>query len=79
VLNVAEPPLVTVRVGEAVDLKHRSLDTDTKRIMKAITALLPDEAHLEHDPTREELTRTYPPGYKGDPTAESTRRPGRDA
>ena len=29
-------------------------------------------------PTPEELARTYPPGYKGDPTAESTRRPGTD-
>ena len=78
VLNVADPPRVTVRVGEPVELKYKSLETDTKRIMKAISALLPDDAHLHHDPTPEELARTYPPGYKGDPAAESTRRPGSD-
>ena len=37
--------------------------------MEAIADLLPDEAHLERDPTPAELARTYPPGYKGDPTA----------
>ena len=67
-----------MRVGEPVELKHRSLDADTRRIMKAITALLPDEARLHHQPTPEELAATYPPGYRGDPTAESTRRPGSD-
>ena len=46
--------------------------------MAAIADLLPAEAHLAHDPTPEELARTYPPGYKGDPTAEATRRPGTD-
>ncbi|HEU4840936.1 MAG TPA: lysophospholipid acyltransferase family protein, partial [Ilumatobacteraceae bacterium] len=78
-LNMADPPLVTVRVGAPVPLKYRSLDTDTKRIMSAISDLLPAEAHLEHEPTREELARTFPPGYRGDPTAESTRRPGTDS
>ena len=78
VLNVSDPPLVTVRVGAPVELKHRSLDADTKRIMSAIKDLLPDEAHLQRDPTAEELARTYPPGYKGDPTKESARRPGTD-
>ena len=53
-----------------VDLKHRSLDADTKRIMKAIIDLLPAEAHEHHTPTAEELARTYPPGYRGDPKAE---------
>jgi putative phosphoserine phosphatase/1-acylglycerol-3-phosphate O-acyltransferase len=78
VLNLADPPQITIRVGEPVALKYRSLDADTKRIMTAITELLPDEAHLVHDPTPEELARTYPPGYRGDPSAESARRPGRD-
>ena len=41
VLNVSDPPEVRIRVGGPVDLKHRSLDADTKRIMKAIMALLP--------------------------------------
>ena len=56
----------------------RSADADTKRIMKAIVALLPDEAREHKKPTREELLRTFPPGYKGDPEKESSRRPGTD-
>jgi putative phosphoserine phosphatase/1-acylglycerol-3-phosphate O-acyltransferase len=75
---VSEPPLVTVRVGEPVHLRYRSLDADTKRIMAAISDLLPPEAHIEHTPTEEELALTYPPGYAGDPNQESDRRPGTD-
>lgn len=78
VLNVTDPPLVTATVGTPVDLKYRSFDADTKRIMAAITALLPREAREPYEPTAEELARTYPPGYQGDPEAESTRRPGSD-
>jgi putative phosphoserine phosphatase / 1-acylglycerol-3-phosphate O-acyltransferase len=62
VLNVVHPPVVRVRVGEAVELKGRSVDADTRRIMKAITALLPPEAHIRRKPTEEELARTYPSG-----------------
>lgn len=78
VLNVTNPPLVTVRVGDPVELKYRSADADTKRIMKAIQALLPKQAQRPYTPTAEELARTYPPGYEGDPEAEVERRPGRD-
>lgn len=78
VTNVTDPPLVTVRVGAPVALKHKSEDADTKRIMKAIAALLPPEAHVKRTPTPEELALTYPPGYSGTPDAESTRRPGTD-
>lgn len=78
VLNVTNPPLVTVRVGDPVELKHRSADADTKRIMQAIQALLPKEAQQPYEPTPEELARTYPPGYRGDPDAEVERRPGSD-
>src|SRR3546814_2323589 len=35
-LNVTNPPLVTVRVGDPVAVKGRSPDADTKRIMSAI-------------------------------------------
>jgi len=77
-LNMSDPPHVRVRVGAPVTLKYRSLDSDTKRIMTAISALLPAEASRHHEPTREELARTFPPGYRGDPNAESTRRPGTD-
>jgi putative phosphoserine phosphatase/1-acylglycerol-3-phosphate O-acyltransferase len=78
VLNITDPPEVRIRVGEPVELKYRSLDADTKRIMAAITALLPPEARRRHTPTPEELALTYPPGYRGDPAAESERRPGTD-
>jgi putative phosphoserine phosphatase/1-acylglycerol-3-phosphate O-acyltransferase len=77
-LNVLEPPEVTASVGKPVELKHKSLDADTRRIMKAIVKQLPKEATLPYDPTPEELAATYPPGYHGDPTTESTRRPGTD-
>ena len=40
--------------------------------------LLPPEARMPHTPTPEELQRTYPPGYKGDPHRETERRPGTD-
>jgi putative phosphoserine phosphatase/1-acylglycerol-3-phosphate O-acyltransferase len=78
VWNVAAPPKVRVRVGRPVELKYKSVDADTKRIMKAIAALLPAEARRSKEPTAEELARTLPPGYRGDPDAEGARRPGSD-
>lgn len=59
--NVTNPPLVTIRVGPAVQLKHRSADADTKRIMAAISDLLPSEARDRRTATAEELALTYPP------------------
>jgi putative phosphoserine phosphatase/1-acylglycerol-3-phosphate O-acyltransferase len=78
ILNVTSPPEVRIRVGAPVELRYRSPDADTKRIMAAISDLLPAAARKPHTPTDEELARTYPPGYKGDPTAERERRPGAD-
>ena len=78
VLNLTDPPLVQISVGEPVELKHRSLDADTKRIMAAIQRQLPSEAALARKPTEEELRLTYPPGYSGDPDLEVERRPGTD-
>ena len=78
VLNMVDPPKVTASVGGPVPLANKSLASDTKRIMRAIVDLLPPEAHVRHVPTHEELAATYPPGYKGDPENETTRRPGRD-
>jgi len=77
-LNFTDPPTVRVRVGPPVELKGKSLDADTKRIMKAIVAQLPDEAREHRTPTRDELLATFPPGYSGDPEHESARRPGED-
>jgi len=78
VLNIADPPLVTIRVGPPVALKYQSPDADTKRIMKALMALLPPESRVKHTPTAEELAMTLPRGYKGDVEAEVARRPGTD-
>ncbi len=77
-LDLTDPPLITIRVGEPVELKYKSLDKDTKRIMSAIVEQLPSEAREHHEPTEEELVLTFPPGYSGDPTAEADRRPGTD-
>ncbi|HSH11610.1 MAG TPA: HAD-IB family hydrolase [Ilumatobacter sp.] len=77
-LNVTDPPLVSAIVGKPVELRHESLDDDTKAIMKAIMALLPSESRVRRTPTPEELALTYPPGYKGDPQSETERRPGTD-
>jgi putative phosphoserine phosphatase/1-acylglycerol-3-phosphate O-acyltransferase len=78
VWNLTSPPTVRVRVGPPVELKGRSLEADTKRIMAAIVDLLPADAYTRRRPTAEELARTYPPGYRGDPALEVGRRPGSD-
>lgn len=77
-IDLISRPDVTVNVGPAVKLAGKSLAADTKKIMSAITKLLPDEARQKHTPTEAELVRTYPPGYSGDPAKESDRRPGTD-
>ena len=77
-LSLSEPPEVQVRVGDAVPLRYRSPDADTKRIMSALMDLLPAEARVPKNPTHEELLATFPPGYEGDPTLEVARRPGTD-
>lgn len=63
-VDLRSRPMVSVTVGEPVDVKRRSVDADTKRIMSAISGLLPDEANVARVPTEEELARTYPPGHK---------------
>jgi putative phosphoserine phosphatase/1-acylglycerol-3-phosphate O-acyltransferase len=64
VLHVRRPPKVRVRVGPAVPLAHEDPDADTERIMAAIVDLLPPEARVAHQPTAEELARTFPPGHR---------------
>jgi putative phosphoserine phosphatase/1-acylglycerol-3-phosphate O-acyltransferase len=78
VLNITDAPTVRIRVGAPVELKGRSLEADTKRIMAAIVELLPDDAYRRRTPSPEELAATYPPGYRGDPDRELQRRPGTD-
>jgi putative phosphoserine phosphatase / 1-acylglycerol-3-phosphate O-acyltransferase len=76
--NVIHPPTVRIRVGPAVDLKLRSPQADTRRIMAAIVDLLPPEARRQREPTAEELARSFPPGHHGDGEGEADRRPGED-
>jgi putative phosphoserine phosphatase/1-acylglycerol-3-phosphate O-acyltransferase len=77
-LALRNPPKVRIRVGPPVEgILGRSADADTKRIMKAITKLLPDKARKKRTPTPEELARTYPGGKVRD-TDEDARRPGAD-
>lgn len=78
VTNITDPPEIRVRVGPPVALTHEDPDEDTRRIMAAIVDLLPAEARIRRDPTPEELARTYPSGWSGDPEAETDRRPGTD-
>jgi putative phosphoserine phosphatase/1-acylglycerol-3-phosphate O-acyltransferase len=63
VWNLTDPPTVRIRIGEPVELKLRSPRADTKRMMDAIVDQLPPEARQRHDPSPEELARTYPPGH----------------
>lgn len=77
-LNVTNPPLVRIRVGEPFVLRNKTPDPATKKIMREIMQLLPDEARRKRVPTEAELRLTYPPGYSGDPERESERRPGTD-
>ena len=78
VANIVDPPTVRVRVGAPLTVPGDDPDADTVAIMDAIADLLPGEARDERERTAEELARTYPPGYVGDPEAESSRRPGSD-
>lgn len=77
-LNVTNPPTIRIRVGEPLQLRGKTADSNTKRIMKSIVDLLPDEARTKRTPTADELRRSYPSGYRGDPSNESSRRPGTD-
>ncbi len=58
---VRHPPEVTVRIGKPVGLSLTDAQADTETIMQAISALLPAEARVRHEPTPEELARTKPP------------------
>ena len=71
-------PRVSATVGPPVELGGDDPDADTAAIMAAIVDLLPDEARVHRTPTEDELRATFPPGYTGDPNAETDRRPGTD-
>ncbi len=69
-LNLTDPPTVRISVGPPVALKGKSVKADTTRIMQAIMNELPDDARVSREPSAQELARTYPPGWRGDPSAE---------
>jgi putative phosphoserine phosphatase/1-acylglycerol-3-phosphate O-acyltransferase len=77
-MNPTNRPAVSATVGDPVQLGLDDLDADTQTIMQALVDLLPTEARKRRTPTNDELMQTFPPGYKGDPDAESERRPGTD-
>ncbi len=64
VTTFAHPPKIRVRVGAPVRLGLEDAVADSAAIMKAIVALLPDEASLMGRPTEEEMARTFPPGHR---------------
>ena len=78
ITNVTSPPDVIIVVGAPVPLSYTDADADTAAIMAAISALLPPEGREHYEPTEDELRRSYPSNYKGDPNAEDDRRPGTD-
>ncbi|MGO9342534.1 MAG: HAD-IB family hydrolase [Acidimicrobiales bacterium] len=62
--NLTHPPHIRVKVGRPLDMNGPDAVEETRRLMSAITALLPKQARKKHDPTAEELKRTYPPGRR---------------
>jgi putative phosphoserine phosphatase/1-acylglycerol-3-phosphate O-acyltransferase len=63
VTNLLHPPTVRVRVGKPVHLGLSDAAADTAAIMAAIMTQLPAEALRPHEPTAEELARTFPPDH----------------
>jgi len=63
VTNLLHPPAVRVRVGKPVPLELSDATADTEAIMAAIMTQLPAEAQRPHEPTPEELARTFPPDH----------------
>jgi hypothetical protein len=49
-------------VGRPIELSGPDAVKETERLMGAIKSLLPKEARKGHEPTAEELKRSYPPG-----------------
>ena len=83
VFNLSNPPLVSITVGAPVsldcsELSDELIESNTQRIMDAISQLLPPQARQPYEPTDAELRATYPSGHIGDPDAEAQRRPGTD-
>ena len=59
-LNLADPPQVTVRFGAPYHPATDDVETEIAVLMKKIIELLPPEAREAHEPTPAELARTLP-------------------
>jgi putative phosphoserine phosphatase/1-acylglycerol-3-phosphate O-acyltransferase len=82
-LQITSPPEVSITVGPQINLDYDGTpdalaDENTVKMMEAISLLLPPQARQHYEPTEDELKRTFPSGYRGDPETESERRPGSD-
>lgn len=71
VMNLADPPMITVTVGEPyhlpTGLSDDDLDAATADLMARIVDLLPAEAREPRTPTEAELALTYPGGHIPEP------------
>jgi putative phosphoserine phosphatase/1-acylglycerol-3-phosphate O-acyltransferase len=63
VLNLADPPTVTVAIGEPYHPSSEDLEEATEELMRAIVALLPAEARMSRTPSEAELAATHPSGH----------------
>ena len=70
VLNLADPPTITVTAGEPYtvpeDLSEDGVDAAIADLMQRIVALLPEEAKRRRTPTNAQLALTYPGGRAPD-------------
>ncbi|MEI7887454.1 MAG: HAD-IB family hydrolase [Actinomycetes bacterium] len=83
VTQVLRPPKVQINVGAPIELGTEDVDSETKRVMSAISALLPEESRSPRPPSQDDLARTYPGGVVPDDVEwasdhETVRRPGTD-
>lgn len=62
VTTFLHPPKIVVNIGTPVDLKYRSERADTRRIMDAISAILPDCARDVAVTDIDQVASTYPSG-----------------
>ncbi len=62
-LNLANPPTVTVMIGEPYLPSSSDLDAATDELMAKISALLPAEAREKRVPSERELALTYPSSH----------------
>jgi putative phosphoserine phosphatase/1-acylglycerol-3-phosphate O-acyltransferase len=59
--HVFNPPTVSVRIGEPLQLRGRDPGADTEAVMAAISDLLPPQATIRRIPTVREVRRFTPP------------------